>query len=298
MSMVKKIQSDSNLLSAAMADSDMETSLCPICKSSNMSIIHIFKPFKVVSCRNCDLIYLNPRFKESVMEKIYQKGKYFVEGGHAGYTNYITQEQSLRITFRKFLNELKRRGMTSGRLLEVGCGYGYFLDEAKNFFSYSAGTELSAKARAIAQQLTGAEIFANDIALLPSHFKNFDIIILINVIEHIYTPLEFVKALKQRLKKGGKMVIATPDIGSLWYKLMKKKWPSFKIPEHVVFYTKKTLISLLDKAGFHNIEQIPFPHAFPLGLITSKLGIYLPESVCQKPVWLPGTMIALAARTI
>ncbi len=281
-----------------VVESDIETSLCPLCGSSNMSIIHIFDPFKVVLCRECSLIYLNPRLKESVMGEMYQEDTYFFHGENTGYSDYKSQEKSLRITFRRFLNELKKRNMTWGRLLDVGCGYGFFLDEAKSFSSYIAGTELSTNAGDHAKRLTGAEIFTGDINLLPQNFNNFDIIFLINVIEHVYTPVEFLMSLKQRLVKGGKIIIATPDIGSFWYKLMKKNWPSFKIPEHVVFYTEKTLFTLLNKVGLCKIERIPFLHAFPLSLIISKLGIRLQGKAFHKNIWLPKTMVALSAREI
>jgi SAM-dependent methyltransferase len=279
--------------------SALEITPCPVCRSSDMSVLHIFSPFKVVLCKDCQLIYLNPRLKESDARKMYQGNEYFLDKGNSGYQdyNYLSQERSLRLTFRKFLGELEKHGMTSGRLLEIGCGYGYFLDEAKQYFSYTAGTELSEEAANYARRLSGADIYLGDISSLPNKLSNFNIIVAINVIEHVYNPVEFLLSLKERLINGGIIVIATPDIGSIWYKIMKSKWPSFKIPEHVVFYTKSTLISLLERAGFLDIMRIPFPHAFPFGLMISKLGININRAVCQKPIWLPRTMIALAART-
>jgi 2-polyprenyl-3-methyl-5-hydroxy-6-metoxy-1,4-benzoquinol methylase len=229
---------------------------------------------------------------------MYNGNEYYLEWGNSGYQDYISQEKSLRITFRKLLNELKRHGMTSGKLLEIGCGYGYFLDEAKKYFSYTSGVDLSEEAGIHAQKLSGADIYIGDIQSLPEECSNFNIIVMINVIEHIYNPVEFLLSLKRKLTKGGRIVIATPDIGSFWYRIMKSKWSSFKIPEHVVFYSKKTLTSLLEKAEFNNITQIHFPHAFPFALIISKLGVHLSGEIYQKPVWLPKTMIALAARSI
>jgi 2-polyprenyl-3-methyl-5-hydroxy-6-metoxy-1,4-benzoquinol methylase len=284
-----------NSPSRDVKNGDLEELHCPLCVSQDTSIMHIFPPFKVVRCKDCDLIYLNPRLRESVMERFYRDGNYF-SGDSTGYAEYSAQEESLRVTFRRFLRELRDRGMTSGRLLEVGCGYGYFLDEAKNFFSYSAGTELSEEAGKAANKQTGAEIFIGTIYDLPPKFKNFDIIVLINVIEHVYSPIDFATVLKQLLRRGGEIIIATPDIGSFWYTLMRKRWPSFKIPEHVVFYTEKTLTSLLERAGFQNISKIPFHHAFPLSLITSKIGMPLSVKGCQRPLWVPRTMVALAGK--
>lgn len=293
---VRLLQSHNSTDAASVTGSDLETAPCPLCGASTMSIIHVFNPFKVGSCRECGLIYLNPRLKESLIGALYREGEYF-SGGDAGYAAYSSQEESLRLTFRRFLHELRKRGMASGRLLEVGCGYGYFLDEAKSFFSYSAGTELSPEAVTYAKHHTGAEVFTGTVETLPRYLHDFDIIVLINVIEHVYDPIGFVMSLKQRLSASGTVVIATPDIGSFWYKLMKKRWPSFKIPEHVVFYNVRTLTSLFERTGFHTIEKIPFPHAFPLCLILSKIGINLRGTLCRRPVWLGDTMIAMAGKT-
>lgn len=298
MATVTHIRSEDRIPSVRVAESDIETPLCPLCHSSSASIIHIFDPFKVASCRKCGMIYLNPRLKESVIGSLYREEAYFSRCEDTGYEDYSFQEKSLRMTFRRFLNELKRHRMTSGRLLEIGCGYGYFLEEAKSFFSSLAGTELSEKAGTLAKQKTGADIFIGTVDSLPPHFKDFDIIVLINVIEHIYAPVNFLSDIKKRLNSSGTIIIATPDIGSFWYRIMKKNWPSFKIPEHVAFYAEKTLKSLLERSGFQHMNRISFPHAFPFGLITSKFGLKAPGAIRHKTVWIPKTMIAFSAEVI
>jgi len=131
---------------------------------------------------------------------------------------------------------------------------------------------------------------------LPPEWRNFDVIIAINVIEHIYAPAEFLIAVKQRLKSGGRIVIATPDFGSFWYKILGDKWPSFKIPEHVAFYNQQTLWRLLEKAGFTSVRRIPFRHAFPLGLVAGKFGMNIHGKLGQIPIWIPKTMIAMSAQ--
>lgn len=278
----------------------LEITPCPICKSSDMSVLHTFEPFKVVSCKNCRLIYLNPRLNEAEMMKTYQENDYFSDSGDSGYQDchYISQEESLRMTFRRFLKELDKIGIASGRLFELGCGYGYFLDEAKHLFSSLVGTELSQEAGDYARKISGADIYIGDLSSLPDDLCEFNLIVSINVIEHIYDPVEFILSLKKRLVEGGRLIVATPNIGSIWYKIMKKRWSSFKIPEHVVFYSENTLTSLLLRTGFTNVMRIPFPHAFPVGLITSKLGIHLAGAAFRKPVWLPWTMTAISAQAI
>lgn len=277
-------------------DTDLEMIHCPLCGSGSTSIIHIRKPFQIVLCKKCNLSYLNPRLKEPVMHRVYEGPEYFCDGDMTGYRDYTSQERSLRITFRKFLKEVSRLGFASGRLLEVGCGYGYFLDEAREFFPHLFGTELSTEAVARALKLPGIAVHTGDIESLPSGWDNFDITIAINVIEHIYSPLAFVMALKQTLKESGRIILATPDFGSVWPKILGIHWPSFKIPEHVVFYNKKTLGLLFERAGFRDIREIPFRHVFPLGLIAGKFGINISGRLGHIPVGIPKTMIALSAR--
>jgi SAM-dependent methyltransferase len=280
----------------SIARADLETTNCLICQSSNSSIIHTFRQLNVVICRECGLVYLNPRLKELTMRTAYRSENYFLRSVDAGYEDYSFQENSLRITFRRFLEQLKKQGMTSDRLLEVGCGYGYFLDEAKDFFSYRAGVELSQDAGSHAERISGARIYVGDSNSLPIEYNNFNLIVLINLIEHIYSPIDFLLLIKKRLRDNGRIVIATPDIGSFWYTMMRKRWPSFKIPEHIAFYSGKTLKSLLQKTGFGDIQELPFPHAFPFGLIANKLGITIPAKLGKLSVWLPKTMIACSAR--
>ncbi len=282
--------------SLSLNDQDLETTRCPLCKSSSTSIIHIRKPFTVVLCSLCGLAYLNPRLRESVIKRIYEGKSYFSEGEMAGYKDYISEEGSLRITFRKFIAALKRAGFSSRRLLEVGCGYGYFLDEARVISPSLFGTELSPEAAAHARKLPGVTIHTGDMNSLPAGWDNFDITIAINVIEHIYEPLEFIIALKQTLSVSGRIVVATPDFGSFWHKILGGNWPSFKIPEHIAFYTAKTLRHLLEKAGFRDIREIPFRHVFSLGLVTEKFGLNIGGRLGQIPVLIPKTMIALTGK--
>jgi SAM-dependent methyltransferase len=229
------------------------------------------------------------------METAYRKGTYFSGVGKAGYEDYLSQEKSLRTTFRRFLGCLEKRGMTGGRMLEVGAGYGFFLAEARNFFSGLFGTEFSEEAGLHARRISGAQICGGGVSSLPASWQDFDVAVSINVIEHVYDPLGFVSAVRSRLKEGGRVILATPDVGSFWYLLMKKSWPSFKVPEHVAYYSRRTLASLLEKTGFRDIRPVPFAHAFPLGLIGSKLGISLPVIMGRRSFILPKTMTAFAA---
>jgi len=274
----------------------LESTVCPVCRSPERKTLLPAEPFFVVKCRNCNIIYLNPRLKEPAMKNLYNDGHYYSSKERTGYGDYLSQERGLRLTFKSFINKLDLLSLTNDRLLEVGCGYGFFLDEAKKHYSYVAGTELSEDAGRYAGALTGADVFIGELTTIPHDLRDFDIIVAINVIEHIYSPIDFLASVRERLGMNGHIVLATPDIGSFWYKILKSRWPSFKIPEHVVFYSQETLADLLKRSGFKNPFRIKFAHAFPLGLVLGKLGLNLDRKLTDIPVWVPKTMTAVSAQ--
>jgi 2-polyprenyl-3-methyl-5-hydroxy-6-metoxy-1,4-benzoquinol methylase len=142
----------------------------------------------VARCVECGFHYLYPRLIESAMQEAYRESSYY-EGGACGYagTSYTAQEFALRATFKRLLHNLARRGLTGGELLEIGCGYGYLLDEARSFFERRVGTDFSPEGAEIARA-TGAEVFVGRIGQVPSEAK-FDCVIAHQVIEHLYQPL-------------------------------------------------------------------------------------------------------------
>src|SRR5213594_2591013 len=85
------------------------------------------------------------------MQRAYADADYF-EGGACGYSDvsYAMQERALRATFKRLMRNLQKHDLTGGDLLEVGCGYGYLLDEAQGFFRSRTGTEFSHEAVTLA----------------------------------------------------------------------------------------------------------------------------------------------------
>ena len=229
------------------------------------------------------------------MQDMYRQSSYY-EGGTSGYadTSYTAQESALRVTFRRLLRNLANRELTGGDLLEIGCGYGYLLDEARPYFDRRVATEFSPEGAEIARA-TGAEVFIGGIEQVPPEYK-FDCVIAIQVVEHVYQPLTFVQQVASQTKAGGNIVLATPDIGGVLRRAMGRYWPSFKVPEHVVYFDFGTLSKLMEGAGLSNVCRLPYPHAFPLGLITAKFGVTMPPPLARLRVWVPATTVAAYGR--
>ncbi|HZA38650.1 MAG TPA: methyltransferase domain-containing protein [Candidatus Baltobacteraceae bacterium] len=113
----------------------------------------------------------------------------------------LPKSQPCEATFKRLLWNLRKRGLTGGDLLEIGCGYGYLLDEGRLMFQRRVGTEFSSEGAAIARA-TGAEVFVGGIEQVPPGME-FDCITATQVIEHVYEPLSFVQRLANRTKPGG-----------------------------------------------------------------------------------------------
>src|SRR5207247_5731375 len=142
---------------------------CPLCGSERREVpFRLHGPYNVARCMDCGFHYLYPRITEAAMQEVYRESSYY-EGGACGYADasYTAQESALRATFRPLLHNLAKRGLTGGDLLEVGCGYGYLLDEARSLFDRRVGTEFSAQGAEVARK-TGAAVIVEGIEQVPA----------------------------------------------------------------------------------------------------------------------------------
>ncbi len=272
---------------------ELEFPPCPLCYSERRETSYgQFGEHKIMRCQDCQAHYLYPRLTESAMRRFYTNDNYF-EGGDSGYsdTSYADQEGALSSTFKRLMRNLHKRNLTGGSLLEVGCGYGYLLEEANEYFSHRVGTDFSPQGVRLASAKAD-EVYEGGIEQIPVAAK-FDCVIATHVIEHVYQPLEFVKQLISHTEPSGTVILAAPDMGGMLRKVMGHRWPSFKIPEHVVYFDAVTLSALMRRAGLIDIEELPYPHAFPLALIASKLRLPFPAALGKANIWVPATTVAL-----
>ncbi|MEW5819538.1 MAG: class I SAM-dependent methyltransferase [Cyanobacteriota bacterium] len=270
----------------------LEETNCIICHSSNYILLHDFQPFKILRCIDCNTAYLSPRLEEAEIMKIYQSDEYFKCYSENISDSYDLQKESLRLTFKQFIKILmKKKLITGGRLLEIGCAYGNFLAEVRPLFNYTAGIDFSDEAVEKAKDYADV-IIKGGIEQLDLFDKDFDTIISTNVIEHVYNPHEFVSKACSKLSYNGTLILITPKFDGIWYHLLKSKWHSFKIPEHICFYNKSSMKKLFSDNGFNNIQIFSASHAFPLSVILSKFKINISNNIVNSlNIWLPDVMI-------
>jgi SAM-dependent methyltransferase len=272
----------------------MEYPSCHLCGADTPEKMYAFPPFEVVRCRFCSLGYLSPRLEEKAVMALYRDPGYFQGESGGGYDNYLGQEAGLRHTFRGFLRILSRKGLTGGALLDVGCGPGLFLDEAKRYFAYRVGTEYCPE---IARN---AATFADRIViggLDDLAGERFDIVTGIGVLEHVYDPIAFLVKILPHLREEGAVVLVTPNVDGFWRRFFRRRWPSFKIPEHVTYFSPKTLGHLAERSGFRCEDMFGYTEVFPLSLILKKMSIVTKVSWCERVLLpVPATMVCAVFR--
>jgi SAM-dependent methyltransferase len=199
----------------------------------------------------------------------YYTSDYF-DGRHSdGYADYVGTEQILRREFARTV-EFIAGFRTSGRLLEVGCAYGFFLREAKRLFDVS-GIELAADAADHCRR-AGLTVFTGqaDEALLE-RIGTVDVIVLLDVIEHLPAPRDTIALLVKHLNPGGIMVITTGDFGSLSSRVAGAHWRLMTPPQHLWFFSPASMRSMAASAGLQ-VEHLDHPWKFvPFSLIVFQL---------------------------
>lgn len=223
----------------------LETCACPLCgEAPPAREREAFPPYRVVDCPRCALRYLSPRVASSDLPRLYE-GRYWEGGGmEGGYASYAEMEALLGKTFAKRLRWLgpPPRG---ARLLDVGCGPGAGLDAATAGGWEAWGLDLSADAVARASARHPGRVAQGTLEDSPFPSGSFDAITAFDLVEHVYEPRRFAAALAKALKPRGSVLIATPNVSSLLARATGRRWVSYKIPEHVTYFSRRTLADAL-----------------------------------------------------
>ena len=221
---------------------------------------------RMVKCCKCGLIYMNPRADPARI--------------HNNYTSmaddsYVQEEAGRRQSADSILKYLEKIGK-KGRILDVGCATGFFLDQAHKAGWEVYGVELSAWAVDYAKnklQLPNITQGALKDANYPANF--FDVVVLKDVIEHLTDPKETLEQIRHVLKPAGIMCCNTPDIDSLASKILGAKWWGIK-QSHLFYFNKNTLNALFEATGFVPLKIRSHARTFTLNYWVDNLLAYMP----------------------
>jgi SAM-dependent methyltransferase len=208
----------------------------------------------------------------------------YFSGQHAdGYSDYLGSEPVLR---REFAREVEFIGRyrRSGRLIEIGCAYGFFLREAKRCFDV-AGIELAGQAAAHCRQSGLNVVTGTATAENLGQLGRADVFVLLDVLEHLPDPFDTLTRCASHLNPGGVIVLTTGDFGSRVARLAGARWRLMTPPQHLWFFTAESFRRWSCLVGMR-MEGLEHPWKLvPVSLIGFQLG----RAIGWRPTHMPGS---------
>jgi len=256
---------------------------CGVCQSEEL--LHRFcatdrnmrttdERFAIVECRSCGICQTFPQLS-SEQAKNYYPAVYYpsLESSEHYYQKTSHQFQADKIAklgrFRK-----------SGKLLDVGCGVGYFVLEAVRAHFDAEGLEFSPDAASVGRELWTLKIQTGDFLRAEYPEASFEIVTLWQVFEHFPNPVETLRKVWQILKPGGLLVVAVPNIASIQASLFTNRWYHLDVPRHLFHYSPQTLGRLIEREGYQvkAVDYVSQEHN-GAGVLGSVMRLWTPDEL-------------------
>lgn len=301
----------------AAAPRDLQPTRCPICRSRDADrevyamnfhaadlTPEVFSArrlpdrlhYRMVRCERCGLLRSDPILPVAELARLYEASEF----------TYAAEAEFARTTYARYLRRALVHTPGRTRLLEIGCGNGFFLEAALAMFPEVRGIEPSVAAVAQAPVPLRSAI---DVGLYgPDSYpaERFDVVCAFQMLDHAPDPAALVEAAFLHLKPGGLILIVVHDAGALSARLLGERSPIVDV-EHTVLFDRRTLPRLLERAGFAVVETFAVWNTYPLAYWTrlaplpgplkgAALGIVNGTGVGRVPVKLPAGNLGVIAR--
>lgn len=251
----------------------MNTEICKMC-GKEMILDFSREGYELYKCPKC-------LFRQIHMDKM--KSGFIYEAEYYENSKYrdnvaLDKENSRRAKL------LKRYAKEGSRIVDYGCGSGEFVNYVGHDYDIY-GCDLSPGAVEVAKRR-----FPNhrDCFFLPDEFyeknEKFDAFCLWDVIEHIENPDQLIRSLRKMLVNNGIIILSTPDIGALFAKITKSHWPFMTPPDHLCFFSKRSIQYFARKNGFNVCEWFARGKWVNIGFLIYKFNKVSSIKIPQKIV--------------
>jgi len=222
---------------------------------------------QIVTCSACHLTYASPR----------DEGKSLIaKYNEMSVNEYLVAEASRRLITERDARFVKRLMNVPGRVLDIGCSAGLFLASlgtgwAKFGIEPSRAASEAARQRVPDAQIENAAVFEADLG-----GETFNLITMWDVIEHLDSPKAALNHIHGLLADQGRLVLVTPDIGSLTARVMGRRWPHL-IRGHLYYYDTKSMQRLAKDTGFEIVSFSRYTRFFKVSYILRRIGLIANE---------------------
>lgn len=194
---------------------------------------------QVVRCKHCSLVYINPRPRSDTIIDAVSAGEDEV---------YVSQPKGRMVTFEKGL-ELLHKYAKPGKLLDVGCAAGFFVNVAKKAGWDARGVEPNTWLCEFGNKTYGLSNLPMTLDKAKFAPNTFDVVTLWDVFEHMPDPRSQLKIVNKVMKPDGILIVSYPEWGSIQRKASGRKW-WFLLSHHLFYFDKKTISRMLREEGF------------------------------------------------
>lgn len=270
--------------------------ICKVCGTAGAHHkFNLTEKLEIFSCKNCQVLFMEPQLSDSEITELYSE-LYYKSWGISGDSENEVSKQMKIDTFLLRLQQIKKY-IPSGKVLDIGCATGFFLEAARSLGYDPYGIELSEYSSNIAKRKLGNEAVFNG-KLEDSKFDAglFDVITMFDLIEHVRVPSEVLAHAARLLKPNGIIMITTPNNKSFSNKLMGKRWTHYK-KEHFYYFDHDSLNFIAKKNNLEIVLSDNSKKALNIEYLHTQLNVYkhwmftpvinimhsiLPKSVVKK----------------
>lgn len=274
---------------------------CPICKNIKTEEFFIGRDllhnqesnFKLYRCKTCNLVLLESALNEKELEKYYPKD-------YISFPKAIQNEKNIIRKFdrqfgvNKRVNRVLQKTKQTGKILDIGCATGIFLNEMKKKGWDSYGIEPSTHAADYARHTYGLEIYNGMLEkdIFPESF--FDVITMWDVLEHVPDPWDIVANVWKLLKPNGLFVISMPNTLAWEQQFFGKYWAGWDIPRHTYIFNNENIYNLLESNNFTVSEISSFTGRHGVFVLSVKFWL----NFINAPKFIKNTTLFLARSII
>jgi len=216
-------------------------------------------------CRDCGFIFAHDE-ELNQLTSLYER---------LSDVDYVNSREPRLFQMRWLLETAQKVNPKAVSLLDVGAGAGLLVAEAKRLGLEATGVEPCRAFVDSARVLYGVEILHGVLPHPELANRQFDLVFLVDVIEHVSDPVKLLRQSARLLSSGGLLVVVTPDVGSLPAKILGPRWWHFRVA-HVGYFDRTSLRKAIKAVGLVAVYESRAKWFFSVRYLAERLAVYLP----------------------